>query len=150
VRFYVFDTNLMDSQQLEWIERTLAEPHDGWKICLFHHPPYSDAGRHGSNVELRVALEPLLVRYGVSVAFTGHDHVYERVKPQKGITHFVIGNSGMLRKGDLEPSSTLAAGFDQDQAFMLVEIAGNVMRFQTISRTGRVVDSGVVGRRPQT
>jgi 3',5'-cyclic AMP phosphodiesterase CpdA len=150
VRFYVFDTNLMDSQQLEWIERTLAEPHDGWKICLFHHPLYSDAGRHGSNVELRVALEPLLVRYGVSVAFTGHDHVYERVKPQKGITHFVIGNSGMLRKGDLEPSSTLAAGFDQDQAFMLVEIAGNVMRFQTISRTGRVVDSGVVGRRPQT
>jgi hypothetical protein len=150
VRFYVFDTNLMDSKQLEWIARTLAEPHDGWKICLFHHPLYSDAGRHGSNVELRVVLEPLLVRHGVSVAFTGHDHVYERVKPQKGITHFVIGNSGKLRKGDLVQSPTLAAGFDQDQAFMLVEIAGNVMRFQTISRTGRVVDSGVIGRRLQT
>jgi 3',5'-cyclic AMP phosphodiesterase CpdA len=150
VRFYVFDTNMLDPKQREWIEQTLAEPHDGWKICLFHHPLYSDAGRHGSNVELRVALEPVLVRYGVTVAFTGHDHVYERVQPQKGITYFVVGSSGQLRKGDLVRSPTMAAGFDQDQAFMLVEIAGNVMRFQTISRTGRVVDSGVIGRRPQT
>jgi hypothetical protein len=72
------------------------------------------------------------------------------VQPQKGITYFVVGSSGQLRKGDLVRSPTMAAGFDQDQAFMLVEIAGNVMRFQTISRTGRVVDSGVIGRRPQT
>jgi hypothetical protein len=150
VRFYVFDTNMMDPDQLAWIERTLAAPHDGWKICLFHHPLYSNAGRHGSNVELRVALEPLMVRHGVSLAFTGHDHIYERIKPQKGITHFVIGNSGKLRRGDLEPSPTSAAGFDQDQAFMLVEIAGDEMRFQTISRTGRVVDSGAIRRRPLT
>jgi hypothetical protein len=150
VRFYVFDTNMMDRKQLEWIERTLAEPHDGWKICLFHHPLYSNAGRHGSNVELRVALEPLMVRHGVSVVFAGHDHIYERMKPQKGITHFVIGNSGKLRKGDLDPSPTSAAGFDRDHAFMLVEIAGNEMRFQTISRTGRVVDSGAIRRRPLT
>jgi len=150
VRFYVFDTNMMDPKQREWIAETLAEPHDGWKICLFHHPLYSNAGRHGSNVELRVVLEPLLVQHGVSVVFAGHDHLYERLKPQKGITHFVIGNSGKLRKGDLEPSPTTAAGFDQDQAFMLVEIAGDEMRFQTISRTGRVVDSGVIQRRPQT
>lgn len=150
VRFYVFDTNLLDAKQIEWIERALAEPHEGWKICLFHHPLYSDAGRHGPNIELRVALEPLMVRYGVQVAFTGHEHIYERLQPQKGITYFIVGSSGQLRRGDLTDSPDVAAGFDQDQAFMLVEIAALEMRFQTVSRTGRVVDSGAIRRRPQT
>ena len=62
-------------------------------MCFFHHPLYSHAGRHGGNVALRVALEPLLLKHGVDVVFAGHDHVYERVKPQKGITYFVSGSA---------------------------------------------------------
>lgn len=150
VRFVVFDSNLMDQTQVAWIEDTLKQSQEGWKICYFHHPLYSDAGRHGSNVELRVVLEPLLVRYGVSAVFSGHEHVYERIRPQKGITYFIAGSGGQPRKGDVRPSAMTAAAFDQDQAFMLVEIAGNDMFFQAISRTGRVVDSGVIQRRPTT
>ena len=103
------------------------------RSCVFHHPLYSDGGRHGSNVELRVLLEPLLVRYGVSVVFAGHEHIYERTAPQKGITYFVAGSGGQLRKGDLHRSAMTAAGFDQDRTFMLVEIAGDEMSFRTIS-----------------
>jgi 3',5'-cyclic AMP phosphodiesterase CpdA len=150
VRFFVFDTNLMDRAQLAWIENTLRGSREPWKIAYFHHPLYSNGGRHGSNVELRVVLEPMLVRHGVSVVFAGHDHIYERLKPQKGITHFVAGSGGQLRKGDLSRSATTAAGFDQDRSFMLVEISGDVMTFRAISRTGATVDSGVIGRRPTT
>jgi hypothetical protein len=56
-------------------------------------PIYSDGGRHGPDVALRVILEPLFVKYGVDVVFSGHDHVYERLKPQKGITYFVSGSA---------------------------------------------------------
>jgi 3',5'-cyclic AMP phosphodiesterase CpdA len=150
VRFVVLDTNLMDPKQIAWAEETLKQPELGWTVCYFHHPLYSDGGRHGSNLELRVVLEPLLVRYGVDVVFAGHEHVYERTVPQKGITYFVEGSSGQLRKGDLTPSALTAAAFDQDQTFMLVEIAGDQMVFHTISRTGRVVDSGVIHNRPPT
>jgi 3',5'-cyclic AMP phosphodiesterase CpdA len=146
----MFDTNLLDPKQLAWIEDALAAAKEEWKIAAFHHPLYSNGGRHGSNVDIRVVLEPMLTRYGVQVVFTGHDHVYERLKPQKGITHFVIGSSGQLRKGDLSPSPTTAAGFDQDQAFAVFEIAGDEMAFQAISRTGTVVDSGVIHREPIT
>lgn len=149
VRFVVFDTNLMDKTQLAWIDNTLKESQEQWKIAYFHHPLYSDA-MHGANVELRVLLEPLLVRYGVPVTFAGHEHVYERTAPQKGIVHFVEGSGGQLRKGDVTPSSMTAASFDQDQTFMLVEIVGNDLFFQAISRTGRVVDSGVIHRRAMT
>jgi hypothetical protein len=40
------------------------------------------------------------------------------------------------------------AGFDTDRDFMLPEIAGDKFYFQTISRSGQVVDSGVL-ERPQ-
>lgn len=150
VRFFVFDSNEMDPQQLKWIQDTLAQSQDAWKICYFHHPLYSDAGRHGPDVELRVTLEPLLVRAGVNVVFSGHEHVYERIRPQKGITYFIDGSGGQLREGDMEPSAQTAAFFDRDQTFMLVEIAGDRMFFQTISRAGRIVDSGTVSRRPTT
>lgn len=147
-RFFVLDSNQMDPRQLAWLEGALKQSSDPWKICYFHHPLYSDGGRHGSEVELRVVLEPLLTKYGVNVVFSGHDHVYERTKPQRGITYFVAGSSGELRKGDVKPSALTAAYFDQDQAFMLVEVAGDDMFFQTRSRTGRIVDSGIVHRQP--
>jgi predicted phosphodiesterase len=146
VRFFVFDTNLLDPQQLTWIEDTLKQSKETWKICYFHHPLYSDAGRHGGDVGLRVALEPLLVKYGVDVVFSGHDHVYERLKPQKGIAYFVSGSGGQLRKGDMHPTTDTAASFDQDQTFMLVEIGAAELHFQARTRTGRIVDSGVIHR----
>jgi calcineurin-like phosphoesterase family protein len=150
VRFVVLDTNLLDPKQLEWARETLVAAREPWKIAVFHHPIYSDGGRHGSNIELRVALEPLLVASGVEVVFTGHDHFYERIKPQKTVTHFVLGSGGQLRRGDVKRSALTAAAFDQDQSFMLVELAGDQLFFQTISRTGVTVDAGVIDRRPTT
>ncbi len=148
VRFFVLDSNQMDTQQVAWFDDALKQSADSadWKICYFHHPLYSDGGRHGSEVELRVILEPLLVKYGVNVVFSGHDHIYERIKPQKGITYFVNGSSGELRKGDVRPSAFTAAYYDQDQAFTLVEIAGDDMFFEARSRTGQLVDSGTIHR----
>ena len=146
VRFFVLDSNAMDRTQLAWIDETMQHAREEWKICYFHHPLYSDGGRHGPDVELRVLIEPLLVRHGADVAFAGHEHFYERIHPQKGITYFIAGSGGQLRKGDVRRSSLTAAAFDQDQTFMLVEIDGDTMFFQTISRVGRVVDSGTIRR----
>jgi predicted MPP superfamily phosphohydrolase len=150
VRFVVLDSNQLDPAQIAWADSTLAQTREPWRIVYFHHPLYSDGGRHGSNIELRVLLEPLLVRYGVQVVFAGHEHIYERVRAQKGITYFVAGSGGQLRRGDVHPTAMTAAFFDQDQSFMLVEIAGDQLFFQVISRTGTTVDSGVVDRRPPT
>jgi hypothetical protein len=143
-RFFFFDTNLMDPAQVKWIEGSLRDAREEWKIVIFHHPIYSDGDRHGPNVALRVVLEPLFVNYGVDVVFSGHEHIYERIKPQKGIPYFIVGSSGQLRKGGLTPSAITAAGFDQDQAFLVASIAGTELSFRAISRTGAVVDSGVL------
>src|SRR5258705_5602899 len=148
VKFFVLDSDYMDPKQLLWIDTELKSAHDDWKIVYFHHPLYSSGGRHGSEVDLRVTLEPLFVKHGVNVVFSGHDHIYERLKPQKGIYYFVSGAAGQLRKGDLKRSASTAAGFDQDLSFMLNEVAGDDLFFQVISRTGQTVDQGVIHREP--
>jgi hypothetical protein len=148
VRFFALDTTYLDQPQLDWLEKELSGAKERWKIPYFHHPPYSSGGRHGSDLRIRTALEPLFVRHGVTVVFTGHDHFYERTKPQRGITYFVAGSGGKLRRGDLRNASPLTAkGFDTDLAFMVVNIDGDQLTFQTISRAGKIVDSGTIQRR---
>jgi predicted phosphodiesterase len=147
VHFFVLDSNYMDPKQTAWVETELRGAGTGdWKICYFHHPLYSSARTHGPATDLRKVLEPLFVKYGVDVVLAGHEHVYERVLPQKGVYYFTEGASGELRSGDLAPSTITAKGFDADRSFMMIEIAGDDLYFQTTSRTGAAVDSGVIHR----
>ncbi len=148
VRFFVLETTSLDPDQVAWIQKELEGSREDWKIPYFHHPPYSSGGRHGSHGAIRDVLEPLFVKYNVSVVFNGHDHFYERVKPQQGIVYFVTGAGGQLRNGNIDRSSGLTAkGFDTDYSFMIAEINGDEMFFNAIARTGAVVDSGVITRR---
>lgn len=146
-QFFALDSTYMSPQQLAWLEKELQNSKADWKISYFHHALYSSSGAHGSATELQGVLEPLFVKYGVQVVFAGHDHVYERVKPQKGVAYFVEGASGQLRKGDLRRGTGLtAAGYDQDLSFILVDIVGDALNFTAISRIGQTVDSGVIMR----
>jgi predicted phosphodiesterase len=148
VRFFVLDSTYPTPEQIAWLEKELEGANEPWKIAYFHHPLYSSGDRHGSHVKLRQTLEPLFVEHGVSVVLTGHDHFYERIKPQKGIVHFVAGSGGALRIGNIERDTGLTdKGYDSDRAFMAVEITGDRMFFQAISRTGEIVDSGIIERR---
>jgi hypothetical protein len=112
---------------------------------------YSSGKRHGSDLRLREVLDPLLLKYNVSVVLNGHDHFYERVKTQKGIAYFVVGSGGQLRAGNIDRRTGITAkGFDTDLAFMAAEITGDEMYFNVISRPGQIVDSGVLTRRKST
>ena len=145
VGFYSLNSNYMDKKQVQWLEGELARDTSEWKICFFHHPPYSSGGKHGSDKQVREIVEPIFLKYGVNMVLTGHDHFYERIKPQKGIYYFVSGAGGQLREGDVRKASPLTdKAFDRDMSFMLAEIVANQFYFQVISRTGDTVDAGVL------
>jgi DNA repair exonuclease SbcCD nuclease subunit len=148
--FFALDSDYMDPDQLTWLQQNLSADDSSWKLVFFHHPLYDDAKFHGADPDLRSELEPIFIKTGVNVVLSGHEHVYERIKPQHGIYYFVLGNSGQLRAHNLNPSDQMAKGFDTDRDFMLVEIAGDQLYFQTISRTGETVDSDVLKKQPKT
>jgi hypothetical protein len=83
-------------------------------------------------------------KYQVNLVLSGHEHVYERIKPQNGIFYFVVGNSGELRAGGLQPSANIVKGVDTDRTFLAIEISGDQLFFQTISRAGVTVDTGLL------
>jgi predicted MPP superfamily phosphohydrolase len=148
VRFYALESTYMDPDQIVWFEKELRNSDSNWKIPYFHHPPYSSGDRHGSDARLREVLEPLFIKYNVSVVFTGHDHFYERTKPQKDIVYFVVGSGGKLREGNIDKRSGLtAAGNDTDYAFLAAEVDGDELWFNTVSRQARIIDSGSMTRR---
>jgi 3',5'-cyclic AMP phosphodiesterase CpdA len=144
VRFFVLDSNYMDPEQLNWLAKELKGSNSPWKICFFHHPLYSSGKQHGSDVDLRRFLEPLFLEYGVKVVLAGHEHFYERLKPQKGIYYFISGGSAKLRRDNIARTNLTAKGFDQDNHFMLMEIDGDTLYYQTISRPGATIDTGIV------
>ena len=147
VRFLAIDTVRMDRTEVQWIEEQLR-PDADWKIALLHYPLYT-SGRYWFRARrTRNVLEPLFVQGGINVAFSGHEHVYERVRPQRGIQYFTSGGGGTFRAGDLSTSDIMVRGFDDDTHFMLVEIDGDTLHFQVINRTGATIDVGTVPRAP--
>jgi hypothetical protein len=151
VRFFALDSNYMDKDQQRWLEEELSKSNSKWKIAYFHHPLYSSGAAHGSEVDLRSIVEPLFIKYNLQVVFAGHEHFYERVKPQKGIHYFTAGGSAKLRSGDIMSNTGLTEkGFDTEQSFMVVEIDGDVLRFQTLSKHGKRIDSGEIRRTPNS
>lgn len=146
IRFVALNSNRPnDAAQLKWIDEVFADAGDKWRIAFFHHPLYS-SGQHAAEGRdvIRPALEAPLVRNRVNVVFSGHEHLYERTRPQRGITHFVSGGGGRYLY------KFRASDFDEvgvsDHHFMVAQIHDDRMLFEAISHSQKVLDCGVVYR----
>lgn len=145
VDFFMLDSTDLSTTQVGWLENSLRDSRAIWKLAALHHPVYSSGKKHGSDLKLRTQLEPLFKRYRVQTVFSGHDHVYERTKPQEGIQYFVTGAGGKCRRGDINMKSEIrAASYDADNSFMLIEADERELTFKSINERGDVVDSGVI------
>lgn len=95
VRVITLDSTRVTTAQTEWLLRVLDQPRPAstWLVALMHHPAYS-SGEHGSEEDVRRAWVPVFAREDVDVVLAGHDHSYERTKPQNGVTYIVSGGGG--------------------------------------------------------
>lgn len=89
------------SPQATWLKADLAA-HRAKCTLAFTHSSRFSSGEHG-NDELLRDLWQILHEGGVDVVLSGHDHTYERFKPQdasgraddkRGIRAFVVGTGG--------------------------------------------------------
>jgi 3',5'-cyclic AMP phosphodiesterase CpdA len=145
VQFVALDSNRMDEPQVRWLDEQLRTSRARWKIAYFHHPIYLSRGPYRWNLALHDTLEPVFVKYRVNVVFSGHEHFYERMIAQSGVTYFVEGASGRLGKRPFDGPLT-AKAFDADRSFILVELNKDILHFQAISRMGTTIDSGTIAR----
>jgi predicted MPP superfamily phosphohydrolase len=150
IEFFVLDTTEtktaeLTAEQLAWLEAGLKASKARWKVSYFHHSIYASGRMHPPYIRLRAQLEPLFVKYRVNAVFSGHYHVYERIKPQKGVHYFVAGSGGKLMRGNLNKKSELTAfGNDQVQVFLLVTVDEEQMRVRALTADGTEIDSAKI------
>jgi hypothetical protein len=149
VQFFALDSTYLDREQLAWLDGELAASPAEWKIVFLHHPLYTSGRYRASALLNRGALESIFTNHHVSAVFSGHEHIYQRSTLQNGIQYFISGGAGSLRPGDGTPAPYIARTYSGNYHFMLVEIEGDVLHFQAISRTGETIDAGRLRREPR-
>jgi acid phosphatase type 7 len=124
-------------EQRNFLERDLATTRKRWRIVFLHRSPYGSS-RHGGDEKVREDLEPLFVKHEVDLVFSGHDHVYERTVPIRGVTYVVSGGGGRrlyrTGKGELTASSVSA------HHAVLVRVDGRCLLLEAVEAGGKVVD----------
>ena len=140
VRFFALESTYMDPDQLAWLEKEL----DGVGRRLedrlyFHHPLYSSGEGHGSELKLREVLEPLFIKYGVSLVFDRARSLLRAHQAAEGDRRTSSRDRGAScgRGTSTGQTGLTASGFDTDRAFLLAEIDGTSCYFNAISRPAR-------------
>ena len=131
------------SEQWDWLDTALAEASGQWKIVALHHPLYS-SGKHGSTVDARERLEPILRRHKVDLVLAGHDHDYERTHPIHGITYVVSGGGCKTTKVGRSGFTAAAGSILQ---FLLVDIDDDRLDLRCVRVDGAVVDHAILRAR---
>ena len=147
VRILVLDSNRPDLRaQTDWLRARLAEPQpdDTWTIAAMHHPPYS-AGEHGSSLDVRDAWAPLFVQARVPLVLAGHDHDYQRSKPQEGVTYVVSGGGAKLRDTGREDFTAVSASILH---YVDLLVYPDRLVGRAIDQDGNLIDSWTI-RRPE-
>jgi len=150
------------SPQGTWLAADLAAHAAPWTFAFFHHPVYSSS-RHGSTAALDTNLVPVFDAAHLDVAFSGHDHDYERTFPMfagspvdvamdpdyvdpQGTVYVVSGGGG---KG-LYTSGTSAFTAFSVSAFNVtrVEIDGGTLSITALAQDGSTLDHATISKTP--
>ncbi len=138
-----------DKAQLEWLERALEASQATWKLLALHHPLHSPKGRrmfglgHKPDNQLLDALESVIAGR-VDVVFQGHNHLYARMLPRKGVRYFVSGGGGRKPYHFNPDADTVARPEDRGRFnhFVYVRITRDEFQYCVIDKAGGRRDGG--------
>lgn len=139
-----------DDAQLGWLDAALSASTARWRVVALHHPIYSPSrkrfwifGRRRPDPRLRAQLEPLLVRHGVHIVFQGHQHLYARLRPQRGVRYIVTGG-GSRRPDAFEPDDETAPRDDRGRFnhFVYARVTADRFEYCAVDHERAVRDGG--------
>lgn len=142
------------TRQYRWLDSLLSHNPNKWTCISFHHPVFS-AKASRDNETLRTRFKPLFDKYKVDLVLQGHDHAYARgmqhvpvlSKDAVSGTMYVISVSGP-KMYELAKEPWMDRTAMNTQLFQLVYIAGNMLRFETYTTTGKLFDAFDLVKQP--
>lgn len=124
-----------------------------WNFAFFHEPLYSFAatktlgrfiGRYGHGPEemLRRALEPEF-RGKIDIVLSGHEHFYQKIRPQSGVHYFISGGGSKIRRG-VDKHHKQVEFAAEALHFLGFEVSTNEVKYAAISDQGAQIHAGVI------
>ncbi len=149
ILFIILDSNADTqdgSEQYTWLEGQLENIGNttDYVIALFHHPPYSTGPHTEDEKGLRSTFVPLFEQYGVDIAFTGHDHCYERTL-HNGIYYIVSGGGGAPLY-DQERTSPESLIYETKYHFCRLTVLTDRLKIKAIDTAFVMIDSFSVSK----
>jgi len=145
--FIVLNTEMnLSGVQKTWMISDLssasANPGIAWIIAIFHRPPYSSGLGHGSQLDVRNEWCPVFEQYGVDIAFSGHDHIYERTIPINNVVYIVTGGGGAPLHAVVDSPWTACA--QSTYHFCWLKIKDKRLELYAIKPDGTIFDSLII------
>lgn len=147
VRMVALNSNRMQKEQAEWLDKLLTNNPNRWTVLTFHHPVYS-AARSRDNKDLRAMWQPIFDKHRVDIVLTGHDHTYARSNLRTGVntqegsagTVYVVSVSGpKMYTLDREPWMQRAA--ENTQLCQIIRISGDTLQYEARTARGVLYDA---------
>ncbi len=148
----MLDATILDVQseqqekELKWFTKELGKSTAQWKIVVMHYPIYTSAHSHGPNLKLRMMLEPLFVKHRINIVLAGHNHIYQRTIPIKGVVYFVDGIGSKHNHGGYKEDPLIPYNYDKNEGFLYMEFSYDEMNFKAIDKNGYIFDKGTIDK----
>jgi hypothetical protein len=137
------------SPQTQWLKADLAAHPNTCTLAYFHRPYFSDKGGTVAKVK---QLFTALYNGGADVLLVGHQHIYERFRPQSpsgaaatnGVRQFIVGTGG---RSQTTPASPPPAGSEKQNSgtfgVLKLTLHPTSYDFQFVSEAGKTfTDTG--------
>ena len=138
------------SAQERWLRNDLRRNHAKCTLAYWHHPRFS-SGLHGDDATV-APLWQALYDDGAELVLSGHDHDYERFRPQtaqgrldpkRGIREFVVGTGGRSLYPLFRNTTNSWIGNDQTYGVLRLTLAPGKYSFRFLPVLGGTfTDSG--------
>lgn len=139
------------SDQLDWLERDLAEAPTECTVAYWHHPLFS-SGFHGLQRRDRGRdtedVWRVLSAHGAELVVNGHEHIYERFEPQNrfgerdedGLRQFVVGTGGGRLTPILFRRANSAFAFNEQYGVLVLMLNAGSYGWAFVGTDGAIRD----------
>jgi len=159
-RIISLNSNILQKEQIPWLEEVLSNNPNKWTIVTYHHPLFS-ASDNRDNDELREIWKPIFDKYHVDLALQGHDHSYARGRTLPAVesnamnglnirdytgTAYVVSVSGG-KMYHLRPNGWEGWEAERDRAgentqlFQVINVSNDTLTFEAFTATGQLYDA---------
>jgi acid phosphatase len=127
------------SDQLAWLQKSLAASKAQWKVVVGHHPIYS-GGKHGDTPVLKERILPVLRDGKVPLYINGHDHDHQHIV-RDGMTFICTGASSKTRPAAATEGSVF---FSDHAGFTSYRVTRSALEFSFIDSAGATLHAASI------